>query len=192
METLFEVDKDLQAILGVVQDWTITDDGLTYTFHLTPGVQFHDGAALDAEAVESNFARMMDLEFGSPSHAELEFVSGVTVLDDVSLEVQMAQPFAAFLPALMSWTGMMVSPTAIAETGNEGFENSLIGVGYLNDAVWTSFWPGLAIFITILPSTCSKTACGTYSIRVIDASADSTPALPGCNRAASVSFGALV
>lgn len=127
--TLFEVDEDLHVVPGVVQDWSVTDDGLTYTFHLTPDVQFHDGTALDAEAVEFNFARMMDPDFGSPRHAELEFVSGVSVIDDVTLEVQMSQPFAAFLPALASWTGMMVSPTAIAETGNEGFESSLIGAG---------------------------------------------------------------
>lgn len=127
--TLFEVDENLQVVPGVVQEWSVTEGGLTYIFYLTPGVQFHDGTPLDAEAVKFNFVRMMDPEFGSPRHAELEFVNGVSVVDEVTLEVRMSQPFAAFLPALASWTGMMVSPTAIAETGNEGFESSLIGAG---------------------------------------------------------------
>lgn len=127
--TLFEVDENLQVVPGVVQEWTVTDDGLEYVFHLTPGVLFHDGTALDADAVAFNFGRMMDPEFGSPRAAELAFVDSVAVIDDLTVQVNMSQPFAAFLPALASWTGMMVSPTAVEATGNFGFEESLVGAG---------------------------------------------------------------
>ena len=81
----------------------------------------------DADAVAFNFARMMDPEFGSPRAAELAFVDSVTVLDDLTVQVNMSQPFAAFLPALASWTGMMVSPTAVQTSDN--FEDVLIGAG---------------------------------------------------------------
>src|SRR5436309_1212596 len=40
--------------------WTISPDGLTYTFKLRPGVRFHDGTPLDATAALFSFQRQMD------------------------------------------------------------------------------------------------------------------------------------
>lgn len=125
--TLVEIDDKLAIIPGLAESWTISDDGLLYTFTLHPNIEFHDGTALDADAVAYNFARMRDPVFGSPRASELAFVDTVTVTGPLTLEVTMSQPFAAFLPALASWTGMMVSPTAVEN--NENFEDALIGAG---------------------------------------------------------------
>lgn len=39
---------------GLAETWNISDDGLTYTFHLKEGVKFSDGADLNAEAVKTS------------------------------------------------------------------------------------------------------------------------------------------
>ena len=39
---------------GLAETWDISDDGLTYTFHLKEGVKFSDGADLNAEAVKTS------------------------------------------------------------------------------------------------------------------------------------------
>ena len=45
---------------GLATSWTMSPDGLTYTFTLRKGVKFHDGTAFNAAAVKFNFDRMLD------------------------------------------------------------------------------------------------------------------------------------
>lgn len=57
-ETLISIDPNTGSpVAGLAESWTQSDDGLTYTFTLRPGIKFHDGTELDAEAVAANFKR---------------------------------------------------------------------------------------------------------------------------------------
>jgi peptide/nickel transport system substrate-binding protein len=49
----------LEFVPGLAEAWTISEDGLTYTFTLKQGIIFHDGTPLDAEAVRINLQRML-------------------------------------------------------------------------------------------------------------------------------------
>jgi peptide/nickel transport system substrate-binding protein len=126
--TLVEVDDELQIQPELAERWEVSDDGRSYTFHLREGVTFHDGADFNAEAVAYNFARMQDTEFGSARAGELAFVEEVIVDGPHQVTVRLSQPFGAFLPALASWSGMMVSPTAAEEHGRD-FGQVLVGAG---------------------------------------------------------------
>ena len=53
-------DGTLEVEPALAESWTISDDGMTYTFKLRDGVKFHDGTAFNAEAVKFNFDRMLD------------------------------------------------------------------------------------------------------------------------------------
>src|SRR5690554_6870042 len=44
-------DETLDLVPALAQSWTTSDDGKLWTFQLRPGVAFHDGTPLDAEAV---------------------------------------------------------------------------------------------------------------------------------------------
>ena len=44
---------------GLAEKWEVSEDGLTYTFHLRQGVKFHDGTEMDANAVAFSIGRMM-------------------------------------------------------------------------------------------------------------------------------------
>lgn len=46
---------------ALAESWAISDDALTYTFHLRRGVTFHDGTAMDADAVVTNIRRWVSL-----------------------------------------------------------------------------------------------------------------------------------
>ena len=47
-EGLVKPDADGNLIPAVAERWEISDDQLTYTFHLRPGVKFHDGSEVTA------------------------------------------------------------------------------------------------------------------------------------------------
>ena len=126
--TIVEMDLDFQVAPGLADWWEISDDGLTYTFHLVQNARFHDGTPVDAAALVYNFDRMRDPEFGSPRASELSFVESYEAADEHTFVVRLSQPYAAFLPALASWSGMIVSPTA-AETYGDDFIQHLVGAG---------------------------------------------------------------
>lgn len=126
--TLVDTNEQLVVVPELAQSWDVSSNGLEYVFHLRTDVVFHDGTPFDAEAVKYNFARMMDPDFGSARGAEVAVVDVVTVLDPYTVQVTLTEPFAAFLPAMASWAGMMVSPSA-AEAAGADFSTTLVGAG---------------------------------------------------------------
>jgi len=47
-------------VAALATKWSVSDDGLHYTFDLRPGVTFHDGTPLEADVVLANFNRWFD------------------------------------------------------------------------------------------------------------------------------------
>ena len=54
------VDGEAQIVPGLAESWEISDDGLTYTFHLREGVTFQNGDPFTADDVVFTVNRMMD------------------------------------------------------------------------------------------------------------------------------------
>lgn len=127
-DKLVDVDQDLNIVPMLATSWTITDDGLTYTFRLRPNVVFHDGTPFNAEAVRYNFERMLDRAFGSPRRPEIILVERVTVVDPLTVRIELEKKFSPFLSVLSDRAGMMVSPTAARRLGRD-FAREPVGTG---------------------------------------------------------------
>jgi peptide/nickel transport system substrate-binding protein len=125
-DKLADIDSNGDVVPMLAKKWDVSDDGLTYTFYLQEGVKFHDGTDFDADAVKFNFNRNMDP--ASPRKGELEAVKAVNVVDAHTVEVELKEPFAPFLSILTDRAGMMVSPKAVEELG-EDFANNPVGTG---------------------------------------------------------------
>ena len=52
-------DESTDTEPGLSESWEISEDGLTYTFHLREGIKFHDGTPFNANAVVFSIGRMM-------------------------------------------------------------------------------------------------------------------------------------
>lgn len=105
----------------------ISEDGKTVRIPVKDGVRFADGTDFDAEAVKTTIERGLNLEESSRS-AELGPINDVTAVDDHTLEVSFDEPFAPFTAALADRAGMIMSPTALDEKG-EDFGDHPVCVG---------------------------------------------------------------
>ena len=73
----------------------LAPDGLLLTIKLRAGVVFHDGELLDAEAARSNFERN---KAGSSCRvSELKPVKSVTVLDPLTVRLELSEPNAPLM-----------------------------------------------------------------------------------------------
>ena len=45
---------------GLAESWEVSDDGLVYTFNVRPGVKFHDGTDVDANAIVRSLTRQIE------------------------------------------------------------------------------------------------------------------------------------
>ncbi|MBD3665597.1 peptide ABC transporter substrate-binding protein [Sulfitobacter sp. TSTF-M16] len=101
----------------LAQDWHVSADAKTWTFHLQPDVFFHDGTPCDAAAVALNLERMAreDKGYTLGSPAVWRQFLGHAVLDatDTStLRVTLAAPMADLLDVLEQ--GFIVAPSVFA------------------------------------------------------------------------------
>jgi len=55
-----------QIVPCLADKWTVSPDGLVYTFHLRPGVKFQDGLPVTAQDVYYSMHRALDPKLGSP------------------------------------------------------------------------------------------------------------------------------
>jgi peptide/nickel transport system substrate-binding protein len=127
-DKLVDVDEDLNIIPQLAKEWEISEDGKTYTFLLQEGVTFHDGTPFNAEAVKFNLERMLDPSIGTARTSEISSIETVEAVDELTVKVQLKEAFSPFLSVLSDRAGMMVSPTAVKEKGDD-FSNSPVGTG---------------------------------------------------------------
>ncbi len=115
-DKLFDIDAKLNVIPQLALSHETADDGKSMTIKLRPGVKFHDGEPLDAEAAKYSIERHMTMS-GSFRRSELSQVSAVEVVDPLTIKLALKTEFAPLLAQLTDRAGMMVSPKAAKEAG---------------------------------------------------------------------------
>ncbi|RWR07478.1 ABC transporter substrate-binding protein [Paenirhodobacter populi] len=136
-EGLLRYDAKLEAMPSLAKSWEVSDDGLTYTFHLEEGVKWHDGAAFSADDVVFTadvFLRQQHPRF----RAILEHVASITAPDANTVVFTLKAPFGPFLNAFEVGS-MPIVPKHIYEGTdfqNNPANNTPIGTGPFKFGEW--------------------------------------------------------
>ncbi len=137
---LTDIEPDL------AESWSVSPDGLVWTFKLRKGVTFHDGTPWNAEAAKFNIDRWADEK--NPYHAvkglEYEywgdFMAGsfkeAKVVDPYTLQFILKQPNAPLMQNFSIASFAFTSPAAIKQYGGQGIGQHPVGTGPYKFVEW--------------------------------------------------------
>jgi peptide/nickel transport system substrate-binding protein len=166
-------------IVGQLADsWTISPDGLTYTFKLKSGIKFQDGTDFNAAAVKVNFDRWLSIpktyvDLGYTYYIDTVMtgkIASTTAVDDTTFELKLKAPNSAFLVTLTLTPFTFSSPKALkdGDASAPDFKNNKYAQGGPPAAVGTGpfvfkeWVPGDHVTLTKNPDYWNKAAGGPY------------------------------
>jgi peptide/nickel transport system substrate-binding protein len=149
-DTLLEIQpSDLNTIVpGLAESYTVSEDGLVYTFMLRPDVTFASGNPLTAEDVRFSWTRLKNIK-GNPSFYA-DQIASIEVVDDLTLNVTLTQAYPAFAtivtaPALSVLDSVLVKENGgtdaedadVSDTANDWLSQNSAGSGPFVLTGWT-------------------------------------------------------
>jgi len=125
---------ELEPLLAT--SWEVSEDGLTWTFYLRQGVQFHDGTPFNAQAVKDNFDAVA---FAVPPVRRTAmfaaFMEEVRVVDEYTVQIITREPFGPMLEYMAHPAATIISPTARKNLGKDVATNP-VGTGPFKFREW--------------------------------------------------------
>jgi peptide/nickel transport system substrate-binding protein len=123
-----------EIVPGLAVSWQVDPTGRVWTLQLREGVQFHDGAPFDADAVVFSFERQRDPQH--PHHRtdfqywnnQFRNIQRVEKVAPMIVRITIDRPYAPFEANLAMFAVSIVSPDAVARWG-EAFAEHPVGTG---------------------------------------------------------------
>lgn len=136
-ESLLRYDTDLNPQPSLAKSWEISDDGLTYTFHLREGVKWHDGQPFTADDVVFSADKFLR-KTNARLRVSLEHVESITAPDDQTVVFKLKEPFGPFIGVFEAGTMPMVPKHIYEGTdyANNPANNTPIGTGPFKFDKW--------------------------------------------------------
>lgn len=131
-ECPLRVDEEGQVVPGIVEEWEVAADGVSWTMRMRDDVVFHDGTKCTAEDLA--FAYERSITEGMDTASQWEAILGkepkIDVVDETTFVVHTVQPSPGFIPFSTQLLGIWIVPKAyIEEKGVDYFSDNPIGTG---------------------------------------------------------------
>ncbi len=129
---LTHINADLVAEGDLATDWSVSDDGLVWTFNLREGVTWHNGDPFTAADVVYTYNRSKDPQQSIHS-GNLVNVLDVVALDDMTIQLSLGRPQASLLVKTLERSSgramTIVSQNAIESMGLQEYGLKPVGTG---------------------------------------------------------------
>ena len=128
-EGLFTYDSGYQAVPELLDSYTISEDGLTWSMKLRPGILFHDGSTLTPDDVIASVQRWGQIS--GVGKRLLEATESITAVDDVSFDWKLTKPYGTLAVALAHNTQgcVIFQKSFLDERTLEPIQEGYIGTG---------------------------------------------------------------
>ncbi|MDQ2784617.1 MAG: ABC transporter substrate-binding protein, partial [Chloroflexota bacterium] len=134
--------KDGTATPDLAEAWTVSDDGLTYTFTLRPKVQWSDNQALTADDITYSYNLYLNRDANSPRYNTVyAIVESVTTIDDRTVRFKLRLPTASFLTDVATFGivpqhSLVNTQPADLATSDFGTTSNIVGTGPFRMVRW--------------------------------------------------------
>lgn len=128
-DTLVVRDVNNQLLPQLAESWQVSQDGKAITLKLRSGVTFHDGTALDAEAVRFTFQRFKETGQKSPIYSGIQQIAGIETVDNLSVRFSFKEPAANFWSTISMPYAGIVSPLSARKAVESNGKEQLVGSG---------------------------------------------------------------
>ena len=140
---LVALNTDLQLVPDIAERWDISEDGKTYTFYLRDNAKFHDGKSITAGDFKWSIERSANPDTASPVadtylndiigveevlEGERKDISGIKVVDEHTLQIEIDAPKAYFLAKLTYPTAYVLDKDNV-EAGGRNWADTPNGTG---------------------------------------------------------------
>ncbi len=150
LEGLFRMSPDGSEVENALaEDYSVSDDGLVWTFMIREGAKFHNGRQVTAADIKYTFERVLNPETKSPKAGSLlnvvgaqafvdgdaEEVTGIKLVDEMTLEITLQEALAPF-KAMLASVNLAAVPQEEVEEWGEDFGFNVVAAGPFKLGEW--------------------------------------------------------
>ncbi|MBI3912623.1 MAG: ABC transporter substrate-binding protein [Chloroflexi bacterium] len=141
----FDADNFPKIVGDVAESWTVSSDGLTYTFKIRPGIKFHDGSVLTSKDVLATYEKIIFASAGVASARKSAYavVDKIEAPDDATMVFRLKYASASMLTNLASPWNYIYKADLLAKDPRY-YEKNIMGTGPFRfvEYVAGSHWVG--------------------------------------------------
>jgi len=138
--SLVKLDIDLRPIPDLAESWDVSDDALTYTFHLRKGARFHNGREFVAEDVRYSYERLLRTQVrawvvepiagaAALRAGAVDTLAGLEVMDPHTIRIRLSAPFAPFISQIAMPNAAIVPREEVEKDSDVPFGRRPVGTG---------------------------------------------------------------
>ncbi len=111
-EGLYKPDSEGNLVPAVASDYTMSEDGLVYTFTLRDGIKFHNGNPVTVEDVKYSIETCAGLNGGEPVISAFSNIESVEAPDDKTVVITLKESSSPFMAILSTVEAAIVPADA--------------------------------------------------------------------------------